>query len=62
MLGRVVYVGQHGSLENKEGRIHMIGDGSRAVFVYGNRYAPDAFEGLIPKATCVRSTCWPDRG
>lgn len=48
VYGRVVYMGQHSSLENKEGRIHMINDGSRAVFVYGNRYAPDAFEGLIP--------------
>jgi hypothetical protein len=49
LFGRVTYIGQHGSLENKEGRIHMINDGTRAVFVYGNRYAPDAFEGLIPE-------------
>lgn len=49
VYGRVVYVGQHGSLENKEGRIHVIGDGSKAIFIYGNRYAPDAFEGLIPE-------------
>ena len=49
VFGRVAYIGQHGSLENKEGRIHMINDGTRAVFVYGNRYAPDAFEGLIPE-------------
>lgn len=48
VYGRIAYIGQHGSLENKEGRIHQINDGSRAVFVYGNRYAPDAFEGLIP--------------
>lgn len=49
IIGRVSYIGQHGSLENKEGRIHMINDGSRAVFVYGNRYAPDAFEGFVPE-------------
>ena len=49
LFGRVSYIGQHGSLENKEGRIHMINDGTRAVFIYGNRYAPDAFEGLVPE-------------
>ena len=48
IYGRVSYIGHHGSLENKEGRIHMINDGARAVFVFGNRYAPDAFEGIIP--------------
>lgn len=48
VYGRVTYVGQHGSLENKQGRIHIIGDGTRAVFVYGNRYAPDYYEGVVP--------------
>jgi hypothetical protein len=48
VYGRVSYIGEHSSLENKEGRIHMISDGSRAVFAYGCRYAPDAFEGLVP--------------
>lgn len=48
VLGRVTYIGEHSSLENKEGRIHMLTDGTRAVFVFGNRYAPDAFEGMIP--------------
>lgn len=52
VYGRVTYIGQHSSLENKEGRIHMIIDGTRAVFIYGNRYAPDAFEGLVPDAEC----------
>jgi hypothetical protein len=50
VYGRIKYVGHHGSLENKQGRIHMVGDGTRAVFVYGNRYAPDAFEGVVPEA------------
>jgi hypothetical protein len=48
VYGRISYVSQHSSLENKHGRIHEISDGTRAVFVYGNRYAPDAFEGLVP--------------
>ena len=48
VYGRISYVSQHSSLENKHGRIHEINDGTRAVFVYGNRYAPDAFEGFVP--------------
>ncbi len=48
MYGRITYLGQHSSLENKQGRIHLINDGTRAVFVYGNRYASDAFEGFVP--------------
>ena len=48
VYGRVTYVGEHSSLENKEGRTHMINDGNRALFIYGNRYAPDAFEGIVP--------------
>lgn len=54
VFGRVVYVGEHSSLENQRGRIHVIGDGSRSVFVYGNRYAPDAFEGLVPDRAMTR--------
>ena len=45
-------------MENKEGRIHMIGDGSRAVFVFGNRYAPDVFEGRVPDHLPRKSICW----
>lgn len=48
IYGRVITLGQHNTLENKEGRIHMLTDRTRAVYVYGNRYAPDAFEGVIP--------------
>jgi hypothetical protein len=48
VYGTVKYVGFHSTLENKQGRIHVINNGSKAVFVYGNRYAPDAYEGTIP--------------
>lgn len=48
VYGSVRYIGQHSSLENKEGRIHSIHDGSRAIFVFGNRYAPDYYEGTVP--------------
>ena len=51
IYGRVRYLGQHGSLENREGRIHMITDRSRAIFVFGNRYAPDYYEGRLPAET-----------
>ncbi|MDI6774168.1 MAG: hypothetical protein QME60_02060 [Verrucomicrobiota bacterium] len=49
VYGTIVRVGQHSSLENRFGRIHMIHDGTKAVFVFGNRYAPDFYEGVIPE-------------
>lgn len=48
VYGIVERIGEHSSLENKSGRIHMIHNGSLGIFVFGNRYAPDYFEGLIP--------------
>jgi hypothetical protein len=51
VYGRIRVLGHHGSLENKHGRIHEIHDGTRAVFVWGNRYAPDAFEAIVPDRT-----------
>lgn len=49
VYGEIVTIGQHKSLENSHGRIHTIYQGTRAVFVFGNRYAPDYYEGLIPE-------------
>ena len=51
-VGDVVYgtisrIGQHSSLENSSGRIHQIHNGTRAIFVFGNRYAPDYYEGVV---------------
>ncbi len=48
VFGVVTRIGQHTSLENVSGRIHMIHHGTRAVFVFGNRYAPDYYEGVVP--------------
>jgi hypothetical protein len=48
VYGEIIRIGQHYSLENVSGRIHTIHDGTKAVFVFGNRYAPDYFEGLVP--------------
>ena len=48
VYGEISWIGQHASLENKSGRIHAIHHGSRALFVFGNRYAPDYYEGFVP--------------
>ncbi|MDY6838409.1 MAG: hypothetical protein SWH78_10575 [Thermodesulfobacteriota bacterium] len=52
-VGDVVYgtigrIGHHSSLENAFGRIHTIHNGTKGIFVFGNRYAPDHYEGIIP--------------
>ena len=52
VYGEILRLGQHSSLENASGRIHMIHDGKRAVFVYGNRYAPDYYEAFLPDDYC----------
>jgi hypothetical protein len=49
VYGVIRRIGEHSSLENRSGRIHMIYNGSLGIFVFGNRYAPDYFEGLIPE-------------
>jgi hypothetical protein len=50
VYGRVARIGQHSELENKSGRIHTINDGMKGIFVFGNRYAPDYYEGFVPEA------------
>ncbi len=48
VYGKITRLGQHTELENKSGRIHRLNEGSTAIFVFGNRYAPDFYEGVIP--------------
>ena len=48
VYGEVERIGEHSTLENKSGRIHIIRNGSKAIFVFGNRYAPDYYEGIVP--------------
>ncbi len=48
IYGKITRLGQHIELENKSGRIHRINEGSTAIFVFGNRYAPDYYEGVMP--------------
>lgn len=49
VYGRVQAIRQHSTLENKVGRIHHIHDNTKALFVFGNRYAPDYYEGVVPE-------------
>ncbi|MFH2056004.1 MAG: hypothetical protein ABIJ61_08610, partial [bacterium] len=48
VYGRIAQLVQHMALENKQGRIHAMNEGTRAIFVLGNRYAPDYYEGFVP--------------
>jgi hypothetical protein len=48
VYGVIEWIGQHSSLENVSGRIHMIHNGTKAIFVFGNRYAADYYEALVP--------------
>jgi hypothetical protein len=47
--GQISRIGQHSTIENVSGRIHMIHNGSKGIFVFGNRYAPDYYEGFVPE-------------
>ena len=49
VYGEVSLLGFHTELESVSARIHTIHDRTRAVFVFGNRYAPDHYEGLVPE-------------
>lgn len=48
VFGEVDRIGQHQSLESKSGRMHRIYSKDRGIFVFGNRYAPDYYEAIIP--------------
>lgn len=48
IYGEVEHIGYHSSLESRSARIHTIHENTRAVFVCGNRYAPDHYEGVVP--------------
>jgi hypothetical protein len=48
VYGSIERIGEHSSLENSSGRIHAIHNGTCAIFVFGNRYAPDYYEGVVP--------------
>lgn len=49
-LAKVRRIGQHKRLELISGRRAMLAAGDEMVVVFGNRYAPDQFEGIIPES------------
>ncbi len=51
VYGEISSLGFHKSIESVSARIHTIHDHTRAIFVFGNRYAPDHYEGLVPNET-----------
>lgn len=48
VFGEVSSLGQHRFLESVSSRLHALNDRTRAIFVFGNRYAPDYYEGFTP--------------
>jgi len=48
VLAEVLELGQHKRLELVDGRRAALFPGDRIVVCYGNRYAPDQFEGHVP--------------
>ena len=48
VLARVEEIGQHKRLELRDGRRARMFEGNEIVVAYGNRYAPDQFEAVIP--------------
>ena len=50
LFGEVSELGHHRLVESRLGRMHTINIGTRAVFVFGNRYAPDQYEGFVPES------------
>lgn len=49
VYGEISQLGHHTMLESVSARLHMIHDKTRSVFVYGNRYASDHYEGFVPE-------------
>jgi hypothetical protein len=49
LFAEVSELGHHRLVESRSGRMHTVNIGTRAVFAFGSRYAPDQFEGLVPE-------------
>ncbi len=49
VLARVEAIGQHTALELPSGRRAQLYPGDEILVCYGNRYAPDQFEALVPE-------------
>jgi len=49
VMAEIIKVGQHQRIELGTGRRSNLVPGDRVILCYGNRYAPDQFEGYVPK-------------
>jgi hypothetical protein len=49
LLARVDEIGQHSGLQLPDGRRKVLFVGDEIVVAYGNRYAPNQFEAIVPK-------------
>jgi len=49
LLARVKKIGNHKALELTTGRRSMLHEGDEILIAYGNRYAPDQYEAIIPE-------------
>lgn len=49
LLARVEEIGQHPRIELPMGRRAILHEGDELLLAYGNRYAPDQFEGEVPQ-------------
>jgi hypothetical protein len=50
-LHRVLTLGKHTRMDNREGRTHYLLPNDLVATVYGNRYATDQYEGFVPPAS-----------
>ncbi|EGF91853.1 malic enzyme protein [Asticcacaulis biprosthecium C19] len=48
LLARVERIGQHQALESPQGRRQQMYEGDEIVVAFGNRYAPDQFDAVVP--------------
>ncbi|TQV86233.1 molybdopterin-guanine dinucleotide biosynthesis protein B [Exilibacterium tricleocarpae] len=53
VLAEIERIGQHKRIELVNGRRALLAEGDRVILSYGNRYAPDQFEGLVPHNLAV---------
>jgi len=49
-LAKVKKIGHHARLELKNGRRSRLFKGEKVLLCYGNRYAPDQFEAVVPES------------
>lgn len=49
LLARITEIGHHGRSERIDGRRARLFTGDEVILAYGNRYAPDQFEAIVPQ-------------